>query len=334
MAVSFPLGKILERTWDNSVTDKLNLIGGLWLSVLNYLFLLLLLKDLGFVIFKWIDKESALSFLQNHGKILFYFIIGFSLSITLLGYLNANTIRVKKINLSLNKELKNQDSYKIAMFSDLHLGAIIGEGYLQKIISKINKEDVDLVLIAGDLVDGEMKPVFRKNLGTSFNELNAKYGIYSINGNHELMGNADLVAKHFENFGVKYLINESVLINDDIWITGRNDADSRRFSEAGKVELKGLLSKTNPNQFNIVLDHQPVRILETAENNVDLLLCGHTHHGQLFPLNFITQAAFKVSWGLKKFDNTHVYVSCGVGSWGPPVRVGNRPEVVFLEIGD
>jgi len=82
----------------------------------------------------------------------------------------------------------------------------------------------------------------------------------------------------------------------------------------------------------ILMDHQPFRLEEAVSNGADLQLSGHTHHGQLWPFNHITSAIFEVSWGYRQIGRTHVYVSSGVGTWGPPVRVGNRPEIVHLTL--
>ncbi len=80
------------------------------------------------------------------------------------------------------------------------------------------------------------------------------------------------------------------------------------------------------------MDHQPLHLEIAQENKIDLQVSGHTHHGQIFPFNFITKAVFEKSWGLLKKGHTHIYVSCGVGTWGPPVRLGNRPEIVLFEL--
>ena len=82
----------------------------------------------------------------------------------------------------------------------------------------------------------------------------------------------------------------------------------------------------------ILMDHQPFRLDEAARNGIDLQLSGHTHHGQMWPFNFITKKMYELSWGYLKKENTHIYVSCGVGTWGPPVRIGNRPEIVNVRL--
>jgi hypothetical protein len=95
----------------------------------------------------------------------------------------------------------------------------------------------------------------------------------------------------------------------------------------------GELLEGIPSEYPILLmDHQPFEVGESMENGIDLQVSGHTHHGQLWPLNYITNAVYAVSWGYRKDGNRHLYVSCGVGTWGPPVRIGNQPEIVNFRI--
>jgi len=96
--------------------------------------------------------------------------------------------------------------------------------------------------------------------------------------------------------------------------------------------LDQIINGVDSRFFTILLDHQPYNLNEALENGIDLQLSGHTHHGQMFPFNLITKSIFEVSKGLKRLDNTYVFVSTGFGTWGPPVRVGNRPEIVVLEV--
>ncbi len=123
-----------------------------------------------------------------------------------------------------------------------------------------------------------------------------------------------------------------ITLYDKVLLGGRDDIQSNRFAGFNRKTLSEISSGIEDDQFLILLDHQPAGIPEAVESEVDLILCGHTHHGQLWPLNYITQAMFAVSWGYKKIKNTHVYVSSGIGSWGPPVRIGNRPEVVEITL--
>jgi len=117
-----------------------------------------------------------------------------------------------------------------------------------------------------------------------------------------------------------------------VYVAGREDFESRRFEGFARKSVNDILTMLPNTGFVIMMDHQPIAINEAAQSNVGLLLCGHTHHGQLWPLNYLTGKIFQLSHGLKRFGNTWVYVSNGVGSWGPPVRIGNRPEIVEITL--
>jgi len=128
------------------------------------------------------------------------------------------------------------------------------------------------------------------------------------------------------------LRDRTVKINGSIYIIGREDRTIRQFSGKQRKPLAELMRQVDKNLPILLMDHQPFGLNEAEENGVDLQLSGHTHHGQIFPINFITNAVYEKSWGYLQKGKTHIYVSCGVGTWGPPVRVGNRPEILNITI--
>ncbi len=121
-------------------------------------------------------------------------------------------------------------------------------------------------------------------------------------------------------------------INDEFYLIGREDREIDRFSSKHRLKLEDILKNTRNDLPKILLDHTPFKLEEAAENNIDLQLSGHTHHGQFFPGNLITKMIYEVSWGYLKKNQTHYYVSCGVGTWGPPVRIGSVSEIVNIKI--
>ena len=124
------------------------------------------------------------------------------------------------------------------------------------------------------------------------------------------------------------MISDSVVtLANGIQIEGRNDYSSGR-----QRPLSNLMQHIDHSKPVIVLNHQPHNLNEVVEQRADLHLSGHTHHGQLFPINLVTNALFELSWGYLQKENTHFYVSSGFGSWGPNVRIGNRPEIVIFDV--
>ncbi len=122
------------------------------------------------------------------------------------------------------------------------------------------------------------------------------------------------------------------MIGEGMYVAGREDRSSGQFGGKKRKAIEELLSGLDRARPLILMDHQPFHLEEAERCGVDLQLSGHTHHGQLWPLNFITRAVYEVSMGYRRKGGTHVYVSNGVGTWGPPVRIGNRPEILRITL--
>ena len=247
------------------------------------------------------------------------------------GHINALWINVKQIPLTIHKKVSGSPEVKILMASDIHLGALIGERREKRLLEIVREQKPDLVLLCGDLVDGEIAPVLRKNLGRHIQEIQTPLGVYAILGNHEYIGGIDKTLPYLKSINIKVLVDETVTLPDGIQLVGRNDRSAGRGANAPKP-LAELLAEVDQTKPVIVMNHQPFNLDEVAKANVDLHLSGHTHYGQLWPFNYITKAIFELSWGLMKKGNANFYVSSGFGTWGPTVRTGNRPEVVVFNL--
>jgi predicted MPP superfamily phosphohydrolase len=251
--------------------------------------------------------------------------------VVIAGHINALWINVKEIPLTIHKKVSGSSEVKILMASDLHLGALIGERREKQLLNIIRAQKPDLVLLCGDLVDGEIAPVLRKKLGRHIQEIKTPLGVYAITGNHEYIGGIEKTLPYLKSINIKVLVDENVTLSNGIQLVGRNDHSSGRGHQAPKP-LAELLFGIDPAKPIIVMNHQPFNLQEAADAKVDLHLSGHTHNGQLWPFNYLTEAIFELSWGLMKKENTIFYVSSGFGTWGPPVRTGNRPEVVVFKL--
>jgi predicted MPP superfamily phosphohydrolase len=192
----------------------------------------------------------------------------------------------------------------------------------------INSLEPDIILLPGDVVDEDIGPVIKQNAGELLRTLKAKYGVYAVTGNHEYIGGVEPSVEYLTEHGLIVLRDKTVKVADSFYIIGREDRASKGFAGIRRKPLNQLIEGVDKNLPVILMDHQPLRLEEAEVSGIDLQLSGHTHHGQLWPFNFITKKLYEVSMGYKQKGNTHYYVSCGVGSWGPPVRTGNRPEIV------
>jgi predicted MPP superfamily phosphohydrolase len=334
LALSLIAGRFLERAGSNAFNDVLIWIGSFWLAVMLYGFLASALSDV-LVLAANLFKVKTLQFLLTGtaGKLwTFIAVAGLILVITVAGFFNACNVRVKKLKLDIPKSAGQFKQLNITMASDIHLGTIIGNGRLGRLVDKINATDPDLVILAGDIVDEDIGPVIRRDMGKKLKEIKARYGVIGITGNHEYIGGVKKAGEYLEAHGIKMLLDDKVQIADALWIVGRKDRSGARFDGSPRKPLKDILSGSDQKLPVILLDHQPFELQDASANGIDLQLSGHTHHGQLWPLNFITNRVYEKSWGYLKKANTHYYISSGVGTWGPPVRTGNHPEIISIKI--
>lgn len=332
VSASYVAGRFLERVQLSTISDVLVWIGSFWLAVMFYSLLAVIIIDLirasnffiGFLPESFMTGKAALNLM---GITLFVI-----LSTVLAGYFNAINPRFRNLNIEIDKEANGLKELHIAMASDIHMGTIIGPRRMAKLVDSINSLKPDIVLFAGDIVDEDLGPVIRQNLGKSLRNIKAPLGVYGITGNHEYIGGAEAAVKYLTDHGITMLRDSVIKIADAFYIAGRDDRDKSRFSGKSRLEVNRLLDKIDKSLPVILMDHQPFDLQKAELAGIDLQLSGHTHDGQIWPLNYITKAIYEVSQGYKKRGNTHFYISPGFGGWGPPVRIGNRPEIVNIKL--
>lgn len=284
--------------------------------ILSYFIYLILFFGLAYILSRFIHKIDF-----------FKPAIILSLIVVLIGTFLANSAYVEKYNITTNKQIKKE--YKIALVSDIHLGYILGSNNLSKMVDEINKLDADIVVLAGDIIDSNLQTVLDNNMLSSLKNLQSNYGTYVTLGNHDgYAGHIDSLAKELNKYNVKLLRNEHILIDNSIYIIGRDDSSINSDNKFLSNKLKSL----DNNKITITVDHDPKRISESVDNNIDVQLSGHTHNGQLLPFNIVTNMLFEVSNGYKKINNTNIIVSSGYGTWGPPIRTSSRSQIVLITL--
>lgn len=332
--LAYIIARISERYGHTVITEILNWSGSFWFAAMLYFFLFILLIDLVKLSNHFLHYLPAGLFI-NYAKTKFILLASVSGVVILLivyGYINASIVRIKTLDLTVEKSVNGNKELNIVLLSDIHLGTIIGPNKLGRIVNKVNALNPDIVLFAGDVVDENIKPVIKRNLGKLLENIVSKYGTYAITGNHEFIGGVGPAVEYLEKHKVKFIRDTAILIDNRFWLAGRNDKDMPRFTGKDRKSLEAILAEVDKSQPVILMDHQPFHLEEAAKNGVDLQFSGHTHNGQMFPFNYITHAIYNPDWGYRKIDNTQYYVSCGVGTWGPPVRIGNSPEIVNVKI--
>ncbi|MCP4130593.1 MAG: metallophosphoesterase [bacterium] len=334
LALSFIAGRILERFTICKASEAFIRTGSVWLAFMLYFFLAVLFLDL----VRGLQQLTGFfpDFLTtNYAKIkgiTALAVIVLASILVLSGSINAARPRLKTITIDIPKKNSPLNSLNIALVTDIHLGNIIRNSRLKKLVTMLNDLNADIVLLAGDIVDEDLAPVIEQNLGETLKLIKSKYGTFACTGNHEFIGGVTDACTYLENHSITVLRDRVISINNSFHLAGRDDQSRGRFSGSTRKTLPQLFSEIKKDLPLILMDHQPFHLETAVENSVDLQVSGHTHHGQLWPINFITSAIYEVSRGYKKIENTHFYVSTGFGTWGPPVRVGNSPEVVNINI--
>lgn len=332
--LSYIVGRILESFWVSYISDFLIWCGSFWIAIMFYAFLCLIVIDF-FRIINYFFPFIPSFFSNNPEKTKKFISIIVSLFVFITvagGYFNSKIINIRHYNLFVNKRAGTLKSLNIVMASDLHLGTINGKMFAYKIVDKINKLKPDIVLFAGDIIDEDIKPVLRDNIGDALYELKAKYGIWGITGNHEYIGGVKEAVDYLNQHKIQMLQDTTVLINNSFYIVGREDRSINRFTNKQRKKLNELIMGIDTSLPIILMDHQPFQLEEAEQNGIDLQLSGHTHNGQLWPLNFLMKKIYELPWGYKIKSKTHYYVSCGVGGWGPPMRTGSLPEIVNIKL--
>lgn len=327
---SFIIGEILEHTHSSIISEWIYRVGAFWLAFMLYLFIAILVIDIVRLFDHFFHFLPLLS--DTHKFKAGIAVLALVSIVVLSGHLNAINTRVREISLSIPKQVSGERKMKIAMVSDIHLGALIGENLEKQLVRIIMNQHPDLVLLCGDIVDGDIGEVLRKNLGRHLQEISAPLGVYAILGNHEYIGGISKTLPYLESIPITVLRDETLVLKNGVQLVGRDDRDSRRMGNLPRKPLAALMAGLDKNYPVLVLNHQPFDLDEAVKEWVDLHLSGHTHHGQLWPLNYMTKAIYELSWGYLKKGNTNFYVSSGFGTWGPPVRLGNTPEVVVFNL--
>ncbi|MFA6088371.1 MAG: metallophosphoesterase [Candidatus Woesearchaeota archaeon] len=308
LALSFPLMSIIERFIDGKISTMFYTISSVWLGVIFYLLITLIIY------------EFVKLFVKIDSKIAGIAILVIVVMITIYAIINAAIISTKEIEVlmpNINNDLK------IVHLSDIHIGTINNDEYLQKVVDKTNAQNPDIVLITGDLVDGG--GLITSDSFLILNNIKAK--TFFSTGNHEQYDGLDNIILALNKTKVTVLRNE-VVTYKGIQIIGIDDPGHKYFQENNPLES----IKINKSKPSILMHHQPNNFEIAEKKGINLQLSGHTHDGQLFPFNILVRLEYKYVYGLHKYNNMYIYVSSGTGTWGPPFRLGSKNEVVLINL--
>ncbi|MDR2233328.1 MAG: metallophosphoesterase [Tannerella sp.] len=243
------------------------------------------------------------------------------------GYGNAVNPVVRYVDVRISKPLQDREQLTVAMMSDLHIGEFVGKKNVQRFVELCNAEHPDMVIINGDIIDYESRQAEQWHIEDDLQQLRAPLGVYLTLGNHEYRANRMAKIRWLNKTGGILLKDSVVLPDSTFYLIGRDDAINRK-----RASLETLLKGVDMSKPVIVIDHQPGAAREVIDNQCDLGLFGHTHNGQYWPAPLLLKLAFEFPYGYYVENDTHLYVSSGIGFAGQPYRIGTRSELVVLRI--
>jgi predicted MPP superfamily phosphohydrolase len=244
------------------------------------------------------------------------------------GTYNAYHTQVKSYEVSMDKKSSTLDALHIVMVSDTHFGFLSGKEHAKQMVEQINNLKPDLVLFAGDIVDDDVRYFKQKDISSILSRIHSKYGVFGIIGNHDLRGGREPFEEQIRESGITLLSDSVTVIDNAFYLAGRED-----YTNKERQTVTSILSSTDLSELPLIMmDHQPNALEEARINGVDLLLSGHTHHGQMTPNQLITHMLYENDYGYFKKDTLQSIVSSGYGFWGAAVRLGSQSEIVQTNV--
>ena len=332
ISLSFLFSRFSHKFLPTVVYEVMTMVGAYWLAFMWYFLLVITVLDFLRLLdraLRVVPVEIKRGLNPALGLTVFILVLG----IVSYGAWNARHPRVNHYDLTIAKPAGSLKQLHVVMVSDIHLGTIVHNDHLTKMVKTVNQLKPDLVLFAGDVFDETIKSSDKQQIAENFIKLSAPYGVFAVLGNHEYIGgNAEEAIKYLGEAGVKVLRDSTQEVAGSFYLVGRDDLSSERVNKVKRQSLKTLLQDVDRSLPLLLMDHQPSQLEEPVEQGIDLQLSGHTHAGQLFPIRLMTRRIFEDDWGLLRKGDFQLIVSSGYGTWGPPIRLGNTPEVVDIMI--
>ena len=241
---------------------------------------------------------------------------------------------IKKLEINLPRLPRNLDGLKIVQLSDLHLGLTHGGRWLEDIVRRVNALEPDLIVVTGDIIDGRVEQLEKEI--APLRDLEAPHGVYFVTGNHEYYFGVSEWLPAVAKLGIRVLRNERVKIgqgDDFFYLAGVDDYNSEGMEPGHGQDIEKALEGREPDVEVVLLAHQPRAVHQAAEMDVGLVLCGHTHGGQIWPFTYLVGLQQPYNKGLHRHgERTWIYVSQGAGVWGPPMRLGTEGEITEISL--
>lgn len=345
MALSPVIAFLLPKS---AVAIVIRRISTYWIGIMLYSLLYVVLFDLLRVIAKHTKLKNTLLFSRGSVISIGSVVVACAVATCLYGIFNARNIKVNEYSVTVNKSCGSDKHLKAVLVADLHMGYAIGVDHITNMVEKINQQDADIVIIAGDIFDNSYDGMDDpEGIKAQLKSIKSKYGVYAVYGNHDidekiLMGftfdwggkqlNSEKMTNFIKECNIKLINDESVLINDEFYLVGRRDTDKPGTEDGTRAEISELTKDLDKTKPIFVLSHEPDELQKTADAGADIDFSGHTHDGQLFPGNLTIGLFWENPCGMIKKDNMYSIVTSGVGVYGTFMRVGTDAEICSVDI--
>ena len=345
MALSPVIAFLLPKS---AVAIVIRRISTYWIGIMLYSLLYVVLFDLLRLIAKHTKLKNTLLFSRGSVISIGSVVVACAVATCLYGIFNARNIKVNEYSVTVNKSCGSDKHLKAVLVADLHMGYAIGVDHITNKVEKINHQNADIVIIAGDIFDNSYDGMDDpEGIKAQLKSIKSKYGVYAVYGNHDIdekilmgftfdWGGKQLHNEKMTNFmkecNIKLINDESVLINDEFYLVGRRDTDKPGTEDGTRAEISELTKDLDKTKPIFVLSHEPDELQKTADAGADIDFSGHTHDGQLFPGNLTIGLFWENPCGMIKKDNMYSIVTSGVGVYGTFMRVGTDAEICSVDI--
>ncbi|GAP70185.1 predicted phosphohydrolase, MPP superfamily [Bacteroidales bacterium 6E] len=364
LAAVYPATRYLSHLLPDRLEEALSVVANYLLPFYLYVFLFLLLYELFLLLnafLRLVSKEKRKS--GRFRLTALASIILLSLAVVTGGIINMNTIRASHYNIVVPQKDSPLNHLRIAFVADLHLMENSSLEFVEQYVRKVNALKPDIVLYGGDIVEGRDENRISEAILAALRKVQSRYGSFGVPGNHESYGSRGN-GTFYERAGINLLLDTLVNVDNSFYLAGRLDERSRNRKSAaeimdnlpstppsklpsepsgptepsrqsGLMELAGASDISGQSGLSlpvIMLDHRPTQLQEVSQTPVDVQFSGHTHNGQLFPINLYMRTLYELSWGHKQIRDTHFFVTSGLRLWGPPVKTAGKSEIMVVDV--
>jgi predicted MPP superfamily phosphohydrolase len=327
IAVAYPVAETLSHGQGSAWSEAVVIAGYYALPLLLYIVMAVVAVDLAAGLLRLTGIVSRDALRSRRSKA---WRLAVSLAVPVLvvalGAVNYRVLRVKEYRIAVPRRSSPARELTIVFMADLHFRDLTSDRFLKELTAKVNAQRPDLVLLGGDLLESDRRDQDTGRFERALRGLSSTYGTYGVPGNHERFSRAGENG-FFDRAGVLLLQDEVVTIDGALTLAGRKDPRSR-----GRVSVADLLAGARRDLPVILLAHRPTGFDDARAAGVDIQLSGHTHAGQIFPVDVFTRRQYDLNWGHLERAGAHLIVTSGVQGWGPPVRTVGASEIVVIRL--